>query len=91
MSVKRELVTCTELETEVNTSGNATEELSHGSASFVRIQCSTAFLFLGNASNGAEVELAADTWYRFPCFHQSIHLKQSTSAGLGDLDIIWEI
>jgi hypothetical protein len=90
MSIKRELVTCTELQTEVVTPTGTTYSISNDNAAFVRIRSTAAFLFLGNASDGDEVTLAADTWHRLPCYHQTLYLKQATTAGFSALQMIWE-
>lgn len=91
MSVKRELATCTELETDVVTPTGTTYALSNGDAAFVRIYSTTAFKCRGNASDGTGALYPANTVHRFPCYHQTIYLEQATTAGFGALNITWEL
>jgi hypothetical protein len=90
MSIKREIVSATQCETQVVSAGETTLALTNGDAVFARIRSASTFLFLGNASDGDEIAMEADTWHRLPCYHQTLYLKQVTTAGLGAIHVIWE-
>jgi|GEM_PF-3361548 len=90
MSIIREIASASECETQVVTAGEVTLALTNGNAVKARIRSASTFLFLGNASDGAEITMEADTWHTFPCYHETLYLKQVTTAGLGAINVIWE-